>query len=366
MNINRENYGAWFLDYYEGNLNPDQVGKLMDFLSKHTHLKEEFEAFEMIYLTEEKNITLQDKNVLKKSEDTIPGEQSQDIKMIAYFEGDLDEKSSSHLLGTVAKNPDLQKDFHLYSNLKLTADKNIIFPAKSSLKKYPLGIYMPVIQRFAVAAAVLAFLAGVFFMMPRLDDTPDIAQTLPVSEKTEKEEKETATEPEEEKQQETITVPETPAPATKPQQQTRPIRAFSRDIMPQPLEVAEIGPRRTTMLTARGKPETIEEREEFKGVYFANLVSYEEETEIQSVTDQQQYVTLAGLATTGLERTTGIKIEELQNDLSNNRFGFWDIAGAGLAGLSRLTGTSLNVEQERDENGRLSLLAIGDRFRVER
>ncbi|TVQ82422.1 MAG: hypothetical protein EA393_16720 [Bacteroidetes bacterium] len=365
MNINRENYGAYFLDYYEGNLTQKQVVELMDFLSKHTHLKKEFEAFEMIYLSEEKNITLQDKNVLKKSEDAVPGEQSQDIKMIAYFEGDLDEENSAHLLRTVASNPDLQKDFQLYSNLKLAPDKNVIFPKKSTLRKYPLGAYIPAIQRFAVAAAVIAFLAGIFFMMPRLDDTPEIAQTIPVSEKSEKEE-EMASEPEEVKQEETISTPETPAPATRPQQQTIPIRAFSRDIMPQPLEVAEIGPIRTTALTTQGKPEKIEKREEFKGVYFANLLSYEEEMETQRVTDQQQYVTLAGLATTGLERTTGINIEDIQNDISNNRWGFWDIAGAGLAGLSRLTGTPLNVEQERDENGRLSLLAIGERFRVER
>jgi hypothetical protein len=367
MNITRENYEAFFLDFYEGNLTKSQAAELMGFLAQHPDLKEEFESFELVFLPEEIKMIMPGKDEIKKPEHARPGSYSLDKQMIAYFEGDLDEKSSSALLSAVAKDPALQKEFALFRQVRLQPDKGILFAGKSALKRYPLGAFMPAIQRFAVAAAILAFLAGIFFMMPRLDDTPDIAQTLPVPDETIVTEEETIPTEEIKALPAEKVTPETPPVKAPASETVRPIQAFSRNTMPEPLDIAGIGPRRTAALTVSHKPETIEQREEFKWVSFANLNRFtSEQEETPAASQEPEYTTLASLAYSGIERATGINVENVQNELSNRRPGFWDLAGAGLSGLSHITGTQLTLEHGRDESGRLNLLAIGERFRVER
>lgn len=50
MNINSHNYEAFFLDYHEGNLSPQQVADLLLFLEQHPGLKQDFDSFENIRL----------------------------------------------------------------------------------------------------------------------------------------------------------------------------------------------------------------------------------------------------------------------------------------------------------------------------
>ncbi len=363
MIINRENYEAFFLDYYEGNLTESQADELMDFLAQHPDLREEFESFELVFLPDDLNMFMPGKDEIKKPENAKPGSYYLDKQMIAYFEGDLDEESSSALLAAVAKDPVLQKEFALFSKVRLQPEKGILFAGKSGLKRYPLGAFMPAIQRFAVAAAVIAFLAGIFFMMPRMDNAPDIAQTLPVADETTAIEAETIpSEDITELPVEHVAPEVTEAPA---RQQPSPIQAFSRNTMPEPLEIAGIGPRRPAAIATSDKPETIEQREEFRWVSFANL-SHSADGETPVASPEPEYTSLASFAYSGIERTTGVNVENVQNEISNRRPGIWDLAGAGLAGLSQITGTQLTVEHDRDENGRLNLLAIGERFRIER
>lgn len=364
MKINRENYEACFLDFYEGNLTKNQVGELMDFLGNHPDLKSEFESFNLVFLPESSDLTMPQKESLKKPATGSP--KSHEEAMIAYFEGDLPEKASSELISAVSQDQMLQKDFALFSKVRLQAQDNILFPDKTSLKKYPLTAYFKGYFHYAAAAAVILFLAGIFFMLPRVDEIPQLSQHIPVVE----DEIETiAPQPLDEivekpvKETEKQPVVKT-TPATRPSQT---IQAFSRNIMPEPLDVPGIGPRRTAMLPVGEKPQNIIQRDEFKGVSLAHLPSQAEQVEATvSTQNDLKYTTFSELALSGLEKNTGINVEEIQSNISDGRLSFWDVAGAGLAGLSKITGTSLTIDQERDENGRLSLLAIGDKFRIER
>ncbi len=364
MTINRENYEAYFLDFYEGNLTKTQVDDLMDFLNQHPDLNSEFESFELIFVPETPKLSMPEKESLKKT--GAYTSKSHEEAMIAYFEGDLSEKASSDLLSAVSRNRMLQKDFALFSKVRLQPQDSIAFAGKSSLKKYPLATYLKGYVNYAAAAVVLLFLAGIFFMIPGVDDVPQISQHIPA---VEYEIEPIASEPEEEiieipvQETEKVEAVRTAA-ATRPSQ---PIQAFSRNIMPEPLDVPGIGPRRTAMLPTGEKPQNIIQREEFKGVSLAHLPSQAEQVEATvSTQDDQKYTSFSELALSGLEKNTGINVREIQSNISEGSLSFWDVAGAGLAGLSKITGTSLAVEQQRDENGRLSLLAIGDKFRIER
>ena len=67
MTINRNNYEAFFLDYRENNLTPEQVAELLIFLEQYPDLKEEFESFETIQMAPDKNIRFEVKESLKKT-----------------------------------------------------------------------------------------------------------------------------------------------------------------------------------------------------------------------------------------------------------------------------------------------------------
>ncbi len=66
MEINKNNYEAFFLDYYDGNLPAEQVAVLLLFVEQHPELKEEFESFENITLEDLPSIGFDNKSSLKK------------------------------------------------------------------------------------------------------------------------------------------------------------------------------------------------------------------------------------------------------------------------------------------------------------
>ena len=65
MEINRNNYEIFFLDYHEGNLSAQQQAKLFIFLEQHPDLKNEFESFDLVKLPSI-NIFFEEKNSLKR------------------------------------------------------------------------------------------------------------------------------------------------------------------------------------------------------------------------------------------------------------------------------------------------------------
>ena len=70
MNINKNNFEGWFLDYYEGTLTAEQVAELFLFLEKNPELKNEFESFALITLPDSQEV-FAEKNALRKNIITI-------------------------------------------------------------------------------------------------------------------------------------------------------------------------------------------------------------------------------------------------------------------------------------------------------
>jgi hypothetical protein len=68
MNINKDNYEAYFLDYFEGNLSTAEVEELFAFMELHPEVKNEFEGFEMITVATDQATVFEDKDLLKKNE----------------------------------------------------------------------------------------------------------------------------------------------------------------------------------------------------------------------------------------------------------------------------------------------------------
>lgn len=163
MNINLHNYEAYFLDYHEGNLSLDLIKELMEFLSRHPELREEFESFEPVTLEDIEEVTYQGKDALKKQNAGVNPANFDELA-IEYIEGTLSAEQQRALQAFIAKNPHYKKEVELYSKTKLIADNSIVFEDKASLKK---GTRKPVAWYYWSAAASVAIIVGAYFVFNR-------------------------------------------------------------------------------------------------------------------------------------------------------------------------------------------------------
>lgn len=160
MNINKDNYESWFLDYHEGALTAEKVAELFLFLEKYPEFKSEFESFELITLSSS-NEVYSLKDSLKKN--TITSENYNDY-LIAELEGDLKLQERVALKIFMDAHPELEKEKLLFS--KTILQKEFVgYPAKEQLKKPAIATNRGYAVWMAAAAMILLLIA-VYLMQP--------------------------------------------------------------------------------------------------------------------------------------------------------------------------------------------------------
>jgi len=157
MNITRENYEAYIIDYLDGKLNPLQSAELMQFLSQNPDLEEEFNEFENIKINSSKEIKL-NKDELRRSFSDIKqiNDENFDEFCIASSENLLEEYDEYRLQAYILQHPDKEKEANIYKRLKIKADLHIHFPFKSTLHK-PLPFFTArriVLMATSIAASI--------------------------------------------------------------------------------------------------------------------------------------------------------------------------------------------------------------------
>lgn len=131
MNINKNNYEAFFLDYHEGNLSPQQVADLLLFVEQHPELKEEFESFENVTLDDLSNVSFENKSSLKK-EITLENKEDYFIRSV---ENTLTPAEKILLESFVKQHPKFLPELELFKKTKVFADASIVFENKEALKR---------------------------------------------------------------------------------------------------------------------------------------------------------------------------------------------------------------------------------------
>ncbi len=164
MRVTRDNYEAFFLDYLEGNLEEDKVDQFLDFLEQNPDLKEELQLFEQVAIPKDK-VVFEGKQHLYKN--VANGEQLLDNRMIACFEGDLDDEERRLFEAYLTAHPMLQKEYELFSKTRLLSDKNIHFPHKKKL--YRKSGYAIALNWMARAVAVLVLVWGINSLLPTIN-----------------------------------------------------------------------------------------------------------------------------------------------------------------------------------------------------
>ncbi len=131
MKINKNNYEAWFLDYYEGALTPQQVADLLLFVEQHPEFKKEFESFENFSLEDYSVIEFENKSSLKK-EITIENKEEYFIRSV---EGMLNATEKGLLDTFIEQHPQYLTELELFKKTKLVADTSVTFDNKELLKR---------------------------------------------------------------------------------------------------------------------------------------------------------------------------------------------------------------------------------------
>lgn len=164
MNINRDNYEEFFLDFAEGRLAAEQEEILNDFLKSNPDLEAELKEFDLLQLQSE-DIHMPGKLKLKKeipSSTDIVNELNFEMYAIAYLENDLTQDQKGLFEAFLATDKEYQADFDLMKKARLKPEY-IPYPAKNKLKKRTnrTTIYRILVPVAAAAALALLILVRV-------------------------------------------------------------------------------------------------------------------------------------------------------------------------------------------------------------
>ncbi len=127
MNITRNNYEIYMIDYLDGQLSETAEQKLMQFLEQNPDLKEELDLLEHASLPEDDTI-FEGKNTLKKNlEDEPISEDNIDEWCIAAMEDDLSPEGKTKFANELETHPAFKNIFTNYLKTRLEAE-DIPFP----------------------------------------------------------------------------------------------------------------------------------------------------------------------------------------------------------------------------------------------
>jgi hypothetical protein len=166
MKLNRENYGIFIIDYFDGNLSKTESEQLLLFLDANPDLKKEFRDLEKVSLSKPE-VAFPDKEKLKipaiNSAGPINGDNYESF-FVLYHDGELKEVENKELKRFLDNNPHLLKDLELFRRARIEKDPKVVFQNKAALKhKQPVTIRLAFTM---AAAAMLLIYFGFRFLMP--------------------------------------------------------------------------------------------------------------------------------------------------------------------------------------------------------
>jgi hypothetical protein len=180
MNINRNNYEIYFLNYLEGRLTTDETAGLLLFADENPDLKELIDGEGLIFLVPDEKISFFPKSALKKN--IVSGIENESVGsainhntsdvvritinegnyeefMIRYYENELEEVEKAELANFLKNSPTYIKEFETFRNTILKPEIAITYPHKSGLKGNLVLHPLPkrIFAIVSVAASVLLF-----------------------------------------------------------------------------------------------------------------------------------------------------------------------------------------------------------------
>lgn len=172
MNIDRHNYEEYFILYWDNELTDEQKQLVKQFVQQNTDLEDEFNLLGQTHFTPDENISLPNKESLKKEEYANRQE-----LFLSYIDNELNAIEKSAIEKFIAVDPPAQMELALLQKTKLQPEK-IVFPFKSQLyRREEKGrIVRMVWLRVAVAAAII--LVGSLITVQLLNTNPGTGEQV--------------------------------------------------------------------------------------------------------------------------------------------------------------------------------------------
>lgn len=148
MNININNYEAFLLDYFEGNLSAELSEELKLFVFNHPELEIDLNDFDLISSNENDNITFNDKQKLKRKEFVINDDVIESL-IISLVNGDLSQEETDKLLKVIQQDDNYTKMYRQY--LAVVLEKENIQLNDKVLLKGHLPITNENVEYFLIA-----------------------------------------------------------------------------------------------------------------------------------------------------------------------------------------------------------------------
>ncbi len=162
LNINKDNYELFAVDYIDGNLNATDMAIFDSFLKDNPEIASDFDGLINVLLVDE-SVKFTAKDTLKRLQvievEDITESNYEDL-FVANYEGDLTPEQEDSLKIFLKKNPQLIKEYELHGNLFLKPE-DVVFENKSKLKHNSRFI----IPRFISIAASLILLVVSWFIL---------------------------------------------------------------------------------------------------------------------------------------------------------------------------------------------------------
>lgn len=338
ININRNNYEEYFLDFHDGQLSPEDENILFSFLAKNPDLKAEFDLVKMDSLIEEnKNIVFSNKTAFKKT--SILGELTDDNfdeLCIAKIEGDLNNYELlmfEEFVRTISR----EKDLKLYELTKLSSDTSITFKDKSKIKKQELKVFSLKSNYtiISVAASIIILIALYIFIPGAITEKKEfIVKDMPnikTKNSLHKEKPEDKNEEVEKTNMIKVINRDIKEESSYQLQELESAQALEKNIMRDYLEMTELIPLEIIV--------NVENSSEIKGILPMFL-----ETKDLNKMDTNKYMSLKTFLATAFNKS-------VLNKENKDRIEFFDIAQAGVRGINKLTGSNMKLDRKYDKNG---------------
>lgn len=166
INISRNNYEKYFLDFQDGKLSPSDEEMLMLFLNENPDLKTELEFLENDSVNAE-IFLFENKRGLKKtgilSGLTID---NFDELCIARLEGDLNDKEIAEFNKLIKENTKKQREYRIYELSKTQGDYAVIYKDKAGLKKQGRDLFLKRNYTIISVAASVVILIALYLLLP--------------------------------------------------------------------------------------------------------------------------------------------------------------------------------------------------------
>lgn len=157
--INISNYEVYAMDYIDGTLSDELATSFDAFLILNPEIAEEIDAIRDFEKLESSTTPSFDKNALKINFSGAISNDNYEDYLIAAVEGELNDEQEKDVQQFVASNPAILKDYKLYQKSFLSPNMDVVYPAKSSLRK-PIPLWQNTSQLVYRAAAIAVIALG--------------------------------------------------------------------------------------------------------------------------------------------------------------------------------------------------------------